>query len=131
APALHLACALPGVDYACELAEFDRLLDDPFEGLEPKDGMLRLPEGAGAGVRLVAPVQKERLAKTAESWMRLAVSLNYRAEARLDRFVTRERTYHAHPNLVVPVKGLRMPAHRPFHAHEAGVRKPPRKESGH
>jgi L-Ala-D/L-Glu epimerase len=64
AQALHLACALPGVEYACELAEFDRLLDDPFEGLEPKDGMLHLPAGAGSGVRLIA-ANKERLAKTA------------------------------------------------------------------
>jgi len=31
---LHFACAMPGIDYACELGEFDRLLDDPFEGLE-------------------------------------------------------------------------------------------------
>src|SRR5439155_3883614 len=54
AQALHLACALPGVDYACELAEFDRLLDDPFEGLEAEDGMLRLPQGAGSGVRWTA-----------------------------------------------------------------------------
>ena len=37
AQALHLACALPGVDYACELGEFDRLLDDPFEGLEVEE----------------------------------------------------------------------------------------------
>src|SRR5438105_12709106 len=64
AQALHLACALPGVDYACELAEFDRLLDDPFEGLEVRDGMLRLPQGAGSGVRLISP-KAERLAKTA------------------------------------------------------------------
>ena len=54
AHALHLACALPAVDYACELAEFDRLLDDPFEGLEIKDGMLKLPEGPGSGVRRAA-----------------------------------------------------------------------------
>lgn len=51
---LHLACALPGVDYACELAEFDRLLDDPFEGLEVTNGELSLPEGPGTGVRLRA-----------------------------------------------------------------------------
>jgi L-alanine-DL-glutamate epimerase-like enolase superfamily enzyme len=50
--ALHLACALPGVDYACELGEFDRLLDDPFEGIEVMNGMLRLPDGPGSGVRL-------------------------------------------------------------------------------
>jgi L-alanine-DL-glutamate epimerase-like enolase superfamily enzyme len=64
AQALHLACALPGVDYACELAEFDRLLDDPFEGIETKDGMLKLPAGAGSGVHLIAN-KAERLAKTA------------------------------------------------------------------
>jgi L-alanine-DL-glutamate epimerase-like enolase superfamily enzyme len=64
AQALHLACALPGVDYACELAEFDRLLDDPFEGLEVKNGMLELPPGEGSGVRPIAK-QGERLAKRA------------------------------------------------------------------
>ena len=53
AQALHFACAMPGVDYACELAEFDRLLDDPFEGLEIKDGVLKLPPGSGSGVRLI------------------------------------------------------------------------------
>src|SRR5207244_4055179 len=42
AQGLHLACALPGVDYACELGEFDRLLDDPFEGLEVTNGVLKL-----------------------------------------------------------------------------------------
>ena len=52
---MHLACALRGVDYACELGEFDRLLDDPFEGIEVKNGMLRLPEGPGSGVRLRSP----------------------------------------------------------------------------
>ena len=54
AHALHLACALPAVDYACELAEFDRLLDDPFEGLAVTDGVLKLPEGPGSGVRRIA-----------------------------------------------------------------------------
>jgi L-Ala-D/L-Glu epimerase len=49
---IHLACALPGVDYACELGEFERLLDDPFEGIEIEDGFLVLPQGSGTGVRL-------------------------------------------------------------------------------
>ena len=53
AHALHLACALRGVDYACELGEFDRLLDDPFEGIEIDNGILHLPEGNGSGVRPV------------------------------------------------------------------------------
>ena len=56
AQAVHMACALPGVDYACELGEFDRLLDDPFEGIEIEpNGVLKLPEGPGCGVR---PVKK-------------------------------------------------------------------------
>jgi predicted aconitase with swiveling domain len=41
------------VDYACELGEFDRLLDDPFEGIEIDNGILHLPEGKGSGVRPV------------------------------------------------------------------------------
>lgn len=52
AAAIHLACALPGVNYACELGEFERLLNDPFEGIEIEDGFLTLPEGPGVGVRL-------------------------------------------------------------------------------
>jgi L-alanine-DL-glutamate epimerase-like enolase superfamily enzyme len=54
AQAVHLACSLPGVDYACELGEFDRLLDDPFEGIEIENGVLKLPDGPGSGVRRVA-----------------------------------------------------------------------------
>jgi L-alanine-DL-glutamate epimerase-like enolase superfamily enzyme len=50
AHAVHLACALRDVDYACELGEFDRLLDDSFEGIEIENGELRLPEGPGSGV---------------------------------------------------------------------------------
>jgi L-alanine-DL-glutamate epimerase-like enolase superfamily enzyme len=64
AQALHLACALPGVDYACELGEFDRLLDDPFAGLEVDAGMLRLPAGAGSGVHLIAAAAGTRTART-------------------------------------------------------------------
>lgn len=50
AHAIHLACALSGVDYACELGEFARLLDDRFEGIEIADGKLKLPEVPGSGV---------------------------------------------------------------------------------
>ena len=56
AGAIHLACALPGVDYACELGEFERLLDDPFEGIEIENGYLVLPQAPGAGVNLRASV---------------------------------------------------------------------------
>lgn len=64
AQALHLACALPGVDYACELGEFDRLLDDPFTGLEVEAGILKLPAGAGSGVHLHANARDARKART-------------------------------------------------------------------
>jgi L-alanine-DL-glutamate epimerase-like enolase superfamily enzyme len=50
AQAMHLAATLRGVDYACELGEFDRLLDDPFEGIEIADGRLSVPQGPGSGV---------------------------------------------------------------------------------
>jgi L-Ala-D/L-Glu epimerase len=50
AQGLHLACSLGGVHYACELAEFARLLDDPFSGIEVADGHLFLPNGPGSGV---------------------------------------------------------------------------------
>jgi L-alanine-DL-glutamate epimerase-like enolase superfamily enzyme len=49
---MHLAAALPRMDYACELGEFDRLLDDAFEGIEIEDGRLKLPQGPGSGVSL-------------------------------------------------------------------------------
>jgi L-alanine-DL-glutamate epimerase-like enolase superfamily enzyme len=65
AQGLHLACALPGVDYACELGEFDRLLDDPFEGLEVENGRLKLPPGPGSGVRLIGSQKDKHRAKTA------------------------------------------------------------------
>ena len=50
AQGLHLACALGGVSYACELGEFERLLDDRFTGLDVSGGILTLPEGIGSGV---------------------------------------------------------------------------------
>jgi len=50
AHALHLASTLPGISYACEFGEFDRLLNDPFEGLETSKGMIELPDGPGSGV---------------------------------------------------------------------------------
>src|SRR5882672_4137527 len=50
AQAMHLAACLPNMEYACELGEFARLLDDPFEGIEIENGRLTLPEGPGSGV---------------------------------------------------------------------------------
>ena len=65
AAAIHVACALPGVTYACELGEFDRLLDDPFEGIEIDNGELRLPAGAGTGVSRRAVAEPDRAAVAA------------------------------------------------------------------
>ena len=53
AHAIHLAAALPGVDYACELGEFSRMYDDPFAGIEVVDGQLAVPDRPGCGVEPV------------------------------------------------------------------------------
>jgi L-alanine-DL-glutamate epimerase-like enolase superfamily enzyme len=62
AQAMHLAAALPRMDYACELGEFERLLDDPFEGIAVVEGTLALPEGPGSGVRLRMPARSATVA---------------------------------------------------------------------
>ncbi|HEY9281449.1 MAG TPA: enolase C-terminal domain-like protein [Eoetvoesiella sp.] len=49
--ALHLAVTLPNLTYASELAEFEKLLNDPFEGLTVRDGYLYVPDEIGVGVR--------------------------------------------------------------------------------
>ena len=51
AAAMHFVASTPNISYACELAEFERLLGDPFEGLPVVDGELTVPEDAGIGVR--------------------------------------------------------------------------------
>ncbi len=50
AHAMHMAATLPDIWYTCELAEFDRLLDDPFEGIDVVDGVLHLTDAPGCGV---------------------------------------------------------------------------------
>src|SRR5712692_5311908 len=52
AAALHFAAATPNIDYACELAEFARLRDDPALGLPIEHGLLRVPDDVGLGVRV-------------------------------------------------------------------------------
>ena len=58
AHALHIAAALPGSHYACELGEFDRLSDDPFIGIEIESGSIKVPDlpGCGATLRPTHPV---------------------------------------------------------------------------
>lgn len=53
AAGLHFIAATPNMDYACELAEFARLLDDPAAGLEVDNGHLRVSDEVGLGIRLV------------------------------------------------------------------------------
>jgi L-alanine-DL-glutamate epimerase-like enolase superfamily enzyme len=63
AHAIHLAAALTGVEYACELGEFSRMYNDPFAGLEVINGMLDVPTGPGCGVQPVAPARQEQRAE--------------------------------------------------------------------
>jgi L-alanine-DL-glutamate epimerase-like enolase superfamily enzyme len=65
AHAVHLAAALPQMDYACELGEFSRMLDDPFTGIEVVDGVLAVPDGPGCGVTPVAGAQAAKRAGAA------------------------------------------------------------------
>jgi L-Ala-D/L-Glu epimerase len=58
AHAIHLAAALPHMDYACELGEFARMQGDPFAGIEVVDGMLAVPDRPGCGVEPVAATAK-------------------------------------------------------------------------
>ena len=55
AHAVNIACALPGVHYACELGEFARLLDDRFTGIEITQGELLLPGKPGSGIHFMGP----------------------------------------------------------------------------
>lgn len=55
AMALQAACAVRSLPLACELAEHEHLLDDPFTPLPVVDGQLELPAGPGCGVSLVSP----------------------------------------------------------------------------
>ena len=52
AHALHLGAALPNLTYPSELAEFLHVMEDPFEGLEVKDGVIKIPDDIGSGVHL-------------------------------------------------------------------------------
>ena len=56
AHAVHLAAALPNLTYPSELAEFLHVTNDPFEGLEVKDGEVVVPDEPGSGVRLRAGI---------------------------------------------------------------------------
>jgi L-alanine-DL-glutamate epimerase-like enolase superfamily enzyme len=63
ASAMHLAVALPKMSYACEFGEFDRLLNDPVEGIEIKDGSITVPDLPGAGVRLTEAAKQKTAAE--------------------------------------------------------------------
>jgi L-alanine-DL-glutamate epimerase-like enolase superfamily enzyme len=65
AHAIHLAAALPGVDYACEVGEFARMYGDPFGGIEVVDGVLSVPDSPGCGVNPVAAARQEMRAGAA------------------------------------------------------------------
>jgi L-alanine-DL-glutamate epimerase-like enolase superfamily enzyme len=50
AAGLHLAATNAAITDPCELGEFARLRDDPFQGLEVAGGNLHLPQVPGLGV---------------------------------------------------------------------------------
>jgi L-alanine-DL-glutamate epimerase-like enolase superfamily enzyme len=50
AHASQLAAALPGIWYSSELTEFEGLINDPWEGLVVKDGVLHITDAPGCGV---------------------------------------------------------------------------------
>ncbi len=52
AACMHFIASTPNIDYACEVGEFSRLLNDPATGLEVERGTLRVPDGIGLGVAL-------------------------------------------------------------------------------
>jgi L-alanine-DL-glutamate epimerase-like enolase superfamily enzyme len=54
AAALQAAVSISNIDYACELAEFVRLDDDPFGGLMVEDGAITLGAAPGLGVTPLA-----------------------------------------------------------------------------
>jgi L-alanine-DL-glutamate epimerase-like enolase superfamily enzyme len=56
AACMHFVASTPNIDYACELGEFARLLDDPAEGLEIERGELRVPHAVGLGITVRRPV---------------------------------------------------------------------------
>lgn len=52
AACMHFIASTPNIDYACEVGEFARLLNDPATGLEVERGTLRVSSGPGLGVAL-------------------------------------------------------------------------------
>jgi L-alanine-DL-glutamate epimerase-like enolase superfamily enzyme len=50
AHAAQLAAALPGIWYSSELTEFEGLIDDPWEGMQLDDGVLKITDAPGCGV---------------------------------------------------------------------------------
>jgi L-Ala-D/L-Glu epimerase len=55
AACMHFVASTPNINYACEVGEFARLLNDPAEGLEVERGELRVPHESGLGVTIRRP----------------------------------------------------------------------------
>ena len=51
AACMHFVAATENIEYACELGEFARLLNDPVDGLEVEGGVLKVPSSNGIGVK--------------------------------------------------------------------------------
>lgn len=57
AHAVHVIASLRHLTFPCELAEFLHLTNDPFEGLEVKDGMIRVPDEIASGTHFATDIQ--------------------------------------------------------------------------
>ena len=51
AAAVHLAASTPGIAPFAELGEFEGVTGDPFVGLKVTQGVIRVPQGEGLGVK--------------------------------------------------------------------------------
>jgi L-alanine-DL-glutamate epimerase-like enolase superfamily enzyme len=64
AMSLHAASVIKALPHACELAEHQHLLDDPFTELPVDSGTMAVPQGPGCGVRYAAAQQAVGCAPT-------------------------------------------------------------------
>ena len=74
AASMHFAAATPNIDYACELGEFARLQNDPFEGIEIKDGALELPQAPASACGCAGKISSGDTQKSGPSYFCVAQS---------------------------------------------------------
>jgi L-alanine-DL-glutamate epimerase-like enolase superfamily enzyme len=48
----HFIASTRTISFGCEIGEFNRMIEDPVDGLEVKNGCITVPEGVGVGVKI-------------------------------------------------------------------------------